>query len=130
MKLMDTFISQEANVEESQTIQISLEFPDEHLVAISDAADMIACECPSYLVRLLKEVREFRRYTTECIERFPNDTDTHEWLASRANQVEVLLSLTIYELLEKENLVENYNQLNLKRLSERNRAIALEEIIS
>jgi hypothetical protein len=130
MKLMDTFISQEANVEESQTIQISLEFPDEHLVAISDAADMIACECPSYLVRLLKEVREFRRYTTECIERFPNDTATHEWLASRANQVEVLLSLTIYELLEKENLVENYNQLNLKRLSERNRAIALEEIIS
>ncbi len=49
-----------------QTLEFSLELSDEQLVAICEAADVIACECPSYLVRLLHEVREFRRYTTEC----------------------------------------------------------------
>lgn len=114
--------------EQPQTIQLSLEFSDEHLLAISEAADVIACECPSYLVRLLKEVREFKKYTSDCMERFPADAATHHWLASRANQVELLLSVTIYELLQKEQLIDEDNHLNLKRLSERNREIALAQI--
>ncbi len=119
----------ETMIDPKQTIQISSELTDENLLAICEAADVIACECPSYLVRLLNDVREFRRYTNECIERFPSDAETHHWLSSRANQVEMLLSLTIYELLQKENLLDENNQLNLQQLSDRNRAIALSKIL-
>jgi hypothetical protein len=117
-------------IDSSQNLQLSLEFSDEQLLALCEAADVIACECPSYLVRLLHEVREFRRYTSECIERFPEDTATHEWLSNRAAQVEMLLSITILEFLEKENLLDNHNQLNLNRLSERSRKLALSKVLN
>jgi hypothetical protein len=112
----------------SQTIQISPEFPDEQLLAICEAADVIACECPSYLVQILNQVREFRRYTKECIDHFPDNAATHHWLSEQVNQVEMLLCLTIYELLQKENLIDEDNQLNLQQLSQRNRAIALSKV--
>lgn len=110
-----------------QTFEFSLELTDEQLMAICEAADVIACECPSYLVRLLNEVREFRRYTAECIDRFPEDAPTHDWLSSRASQVEMLLSLTILEFLRRENLLDSSNHLNLKELSERSRLLALSQ---
>lgn len=115
--------------EQVQSIQLSFEFSDEHLLAISEATDVIACDCPGYLVRLLKEVREFKKYTSDCIEQFPSDAATHEWLSSRARQVELLLSLTIYELLEKEDLIDGDRHINLNRLSERNRELALKKTI-
>lgn len=112
------------------SIQISSEISDDELVAISDAADVIACECPSYLVRLLQQVREFRRYTNDCIERFPEDAPTHHWLSQEAIQVEALLSQTIIELMRKENLIDEHNQLCLAQLSERARTLALVDIHS
>lgn len=116
-------------IDQSQTIQISCELSDEQLYAICQAADVIACECPAYLVRLLQEVREFKRYTNDCIEQFPEDADAHHWLSSRVTQVESLLALTIFEFLHKENLLDESHQLNLQRLAERNRQIALTKVI-
>jgi len=118
--------------EQSQTLEISQtspEFSDDQLVAICEAADVIACECPSYLVQLLKEVKEFRRYTTECGERFPDNSDSHHWLSNRASQLEKLLSQTIYEFFQKENLLDEDNRINLQRLSERNRIVALGSVV-
>ncbi len=100
-------------------IQISLELSDEQLVAISESIQVIACECPSYLIRLLQEVRSFWHYTNECIERFPEDIETHKFLSSRAKDMELLLSSTILEFLEKENLLDPNNHLNLDKLAQR-----------
>lgn len=107
--------------ERPETIQVSTTLSNEALVAICEAADVIGCECPSYLVRLLQEVREFRRYTSECCDRFPEDQETHGWLSDQATQVESLLSQTIFELFQREDLLDQNNQLDLSQLSERSR---------
>lgn len=113
-----------------RTIQISLNFSDEQLVAISESIHVLACECPSYLIRLLQEVRSFSHYTNECIERFPEDVETHQLLSSRAKQMELLLSSTILEFLQKENLLEANNQLNLDKLAQRSHELVLSNKIA
>ncbi|MBD1862810.1 MULTISPECIES: hypothetical protein [Trichocoleus] len=106
-------------------IRISSELSDADLYAICEAADVLACECPSYLVRLVQEVRAFRQYTTDCIQQFPEDATTHHWLTGRAKQVESLLCQTIVELLQKENLIDEQDQVCLTQLSDRSRSLAL-----
>lgn len=105
-----------------------LEFSDEALIEICTAANVIACECPGYLARLLRQVRAFRKYTSNCIEQFPEDAETHQWLISQAKQVEQLLVQTMLELMQKEELLDSNGQLLLERLSERAQAIALAQI--
>ncbi len=111
-----------------QKIHLSAELSEEQLVAISEAADVIACQCPSYLVRLLQEVREFHRYTNECIQTFPDDAQIHDWLAGRAAQLELFLSQVIFELLQREQLLDGDNNLCLAQLNERARSLALQQI--
>ncbi|WP_171575315.1 hypothetical protein [Leptolyngbya sp. Cla-17] len=104
------------------------ELSDEALIEICRAAEVIACECPGYLARLLRQVRTFRAYTTSCIEQFPIDTETHLWLADRATQVESILLQTMIELMQKENLIDDAHQVSLDRLSERARATMLKQV--
>ncbi|HEY9860816.1 MAG TPA: hypothetical protein V6D16_15015 [Candidatus Obscuribacterales bacterium] len=118
-------LTHQSLIHQSMKIQISTELSDEDLYAICEAADVLACECPSYLVRLVQEVRAFRQYTSDCIQQFPEDAATHHWLTSRAKQVETLLCQTILELLQKEELIDEQNQVCLTRLSERARSLAL-----
>ncbi|MBW4574299.1 MAG: hypothetical protein KME08_03350 [Aphanothece sp. CMT-3BRIN-NPC111] len=113
---------------QSQVIQVSPEFSDEQLLAICEAAEVLACKCPAYLVKLLQEVKEFRRYTHECMEKFPEDTATHEWLEQKSSEMELLLSKTIFEFLQKENFLDEENQLCLNQLYERTHAIAIGKI--
>ena len=113
-----------------QTIQVSQQFSDEQLLAICEAADVIACQCPSYLVHLLKEVKEFHRYTAECIQTSPEDASIHDWLSNRAAQMELMLSQTIFELLQRENLIDEQNNLDLHKMAERARAIALRQTVA
>lgn len=114
----------------SQIIQVSQQLSDEQLSAICEAADVIACQCPSYLVHLLKEVKEFHRYTKDCIQTSPEDASVHDWLGSRAAQIELMLSQTIFELLQRENLIDDQNNLDLGKMSERARAIALRQTVA
>lgn len=101
---------------------------DENLVEICRAAQVIACECPAYIARLLRQVRVFREYTTNCIEQFPNDADTHKWLASRALEVEEILFRTMVELMQKEGLIDEEQNVSLDKLSERAQEIVLKQI--
>jgi hypothetical protein len=114
----------------SQTIQVSQQFSDEQLLAICEAADVIACQCPSYLVHLLKEIKEFHRYTEECIQTSPEDASVHDWLSSRASQLELMLSQIIFDLLQRENLIDEQNNLDLHKMAERARAIALQQTVA
>lgn len=111
-----------------EKIQLETEFSDEQLLMICENAGVIACECPSYLVHLLQQVRVFRNYTTDCVEQFPEDTVIHEWLSGRASQLETMLTQTILEFLRKENLINEDNQLSLQQLAERSRASALRRV--
>lgn len=61
----------------------------------------------------------------ECIERFPEDVETHKFLSGRAKDMELLLSSTILEFLEKENLLDPNNQLNLDKLAQRTHELVL-----
>ncbi|HEY9747609.1 MAG TPA: hypothetical protein V6C63_02830 [Allocoleopsis sp.] len=114
----------------SETIQVSQQLSDEQLLAICEAADVLACQCPTYLVHLLKEVKEFHRYTEDCINASPEDAAVHDWLSSRAAQVELMLSQIIFELLQRENLIDEQNNLDLNKMAERARAIALQQTIA
>ncbi|UBF28566.1 hypothetical protein K9N68_12215 [Kovacikia minuta CCNUW1] len=104
------------------------ELTDEGLVEICRAAEVIACECPGYIARILRQVRTFQHYTTNCIEQFPEDAETHRWLAERAGQVEKLLFQTMIELMQKENLIDESEHILLDKLSERARETALKQV--
>lgn len=114
-------------VASNNTIQLT-ELTDENLLEICRAAQVIACECPAYIARILRQVRVFRDYTTNCIEQFPQDTETHQWLASRALEVEDLLFRTMVELMQREGLIDSQSNVCLDQLSDRARAIVLKQI--
>lgn len=101
---------------------------DELLIEICRAAEVIACECPGYIARLLRQVRAFRQYTTQCIEQFPADVETHQWLAGQAEAVEKILFQTMVELMQKEGLVDEAQQILLDKLSDRAHKIVLKQI--
>lgn len=111
-----------------QTIKLTTEPSDELLRTICEAADVIACECPGYLVRLLRQARIFRNYTNSCIETFPEDEATHRWLSEQAKQWESLIYATICELLEREQLLERTGEVSLAKLHDRSRTIAMKQL--
>lgn len=111
-----------------QTIQLTSEPSDELLRTICEAADVIACECPGYLVRLLRQARIFRNYTNSCIETFPEDEATHRWLSEQAKQWESSIYATICELMEREQLLERAGEVSLGKLQERARANAMKQL--
>ena len=104
------------------------DFSDDDLLEICRAADVIACECPGYVARLLRQVRSFRSYTLSCIEQFPKDAETHEWLASQAERVDQILWETMVVLMKQEGLVDDSGQVKLESMSARARAIALKQV--
>ncbi len=104
------------------------ELSDDTLLEICRSAEVIACECPGYIARILRQVRSFRYYTTSCIEQFPEDTETHQWLAERAAQVEEILFQTMVELMQKEDLIDDDRQVHLDKLSQRAQEIVLKQI--
>lgn len=109
------------------TIQLT-ELTDEALLEICRAAQVIACECPAYIARLLRQVRVFREYTTNCLEQFPDDLETHQWLSSQAQEVEKILFQTMIELMRREGLIDANHYVSLDKVSDRAREIVLKQI--
>jgi len=109
------------------TVQLT-ELTDESLLEICRAAQVIACECPAYIARILRQVRVFREYTTSCIEQFPNDAATHQWLSARSVEVEDILFQTMIELMQREGLIDENRTVALDKLSDRAREIVMKQI--
>ena len=82
----------------------------EAVMELEKHADMIECQCPNKLVGILQHVREFTDYTDECIEKYPEDSDTHKWLKSSAINIDQLLSTTIIQLARLEGFIDENNQ--------------------
>lgn len=110
-----------------QPVSLSPDIPDEQLTAICEAVQVIACDCPGYLARLLQGMREFKHYTESCIQQYPEDAATHQWLSEQIQESERLVSEIIFELLQREQLIDESNQLHLGQLAARARAIALQQ---
>lgn len=101
---------------------------DELLLAICESVNVIACECPGYLVKLLREVKKFRLYTQSCKEHFPENADVHDWLGKQITSVESLLTLTMIEFLHKEELLDEKGRLNSDALLDRVRLASLKSL--
>lgn len=105
------------------------ELTDETLLEICQAAEVIACECPGYLASILRQIRAFHTYTLNCIEQFPEDEETHIWLAAQTEIVQKLLWKTTVELMRREDLIDTAsNKIILDRIKERAQQSALRQI--
>lgn len=93
------------------TVQDGSQISDQAIIELEKHADMIECQCPNKLIELLRQVREFRDYTTECIEKYPEDRDTHKWLRSSAINIDQLLSTTIIQLARFEGFIDGENRI-------------------
>ncbi|WP_088892879.1 hypothetical protein [Leptolyngbya ohadii] len=101
---------------------------DEQLIAICEYAEVISCKCPAYLAGLLQQVKDFRSYTTDCANFSPEDAATHAWLGDRASQMEAFLIQTIFELMEREGLLDEAGQPDFSRLAQASRSGALQQM--
>ncbi len=81
------------------------------LTELSKNADMIECECPTYLIEILHKVRAFSAYTKECIVKYPKDSSTHMWLQTSAKNIDAMLSNTIVQLARMEGFVDDQNKI-------------------
>lgn len=93
------------------TVQDGSQISDEAVGELDKHADMIECQCPKKLIDILHQVREFQKYTEECIEKYPEDRDTHKWLKSSAINIDQLLSTTIIQLARFEGFIDEENQI-------------------
>lgn len=73
-------------------------------------ASIIACECPRHLISILDKIREFQEYEKSCINRLPQDKETHEWLYQSARNLDQMLSATIVQLARLEGMVDEQNR--------------------
>ena len=102
------------------------DFSNAQLEAICEAAQVIACECPAHLVDLFRRVRQFRRYTQEdCLVLVPEAAATHQWLSDQMLPLEAALAQVLTEFLQREQLLDEQQQVDLAKLAQRNRQAAL-----
>ncbi|MEP1938012.1 MAG: hypothetical protein ABJK11_00485 [Balneola sp.] len=93
------------------TVEDGLQISTEAVEELKKHADMIECECPNKLLDILEVVRDFTSYTDDCIEKYPDDRDTHKWLRSSAINLDQLLSTTLIQLARYEGFIDSNNQI-------------------
>lgn len=93
------------------TVEDGNQISEDAVNELEKHADMIECQCPSKLIEILEKVREFTKYTDECIEKYPEDRDTHKWLKSSAINIDQLLSTTIIQLARFEGFIDEENKI-------------------
>ena len=92
------------------TVQDGMQLSEEAIEALQTHADMIECECPHKLIEILNVVRDFEDYTEECIEKYPDDRETHLWLKSSAINIDQLISTTLIQLARIEGFINSDNE--------------------
>ncbi|BBH52562.1 hypothetical protein [Fluviispira sanaruensis] len=84
---------------------------DETVHLLSQNSDMIECKCPEKLLHILAVVRDFKSYTVNCIDLYPNDAKVHLWLKSSADNLDKLLSATLLQLARMEGFIDENNHI-------------------
>ncbi|HBQ60660.1 MAG TPA: hypothetical protein DD671_13835 [Balneolaceae bacterium] len=93
------------------TVEDGTQVSEEAAKELRKHADMIECQCPNKLLDILEVVRDFERYTENCIEKYPEDRDTHKWLKSSAINLDQLLSTTLIQLARIEGFIDEENKI-------------------
>jgi hypothetical protein len=93
------------------TVEDGAQISDEAIEKLKEHVDMIECECPAKLIEILDQVRNFTEYTTECIEKFPEDKSVHKWLRSSSLNIDQLLSTTLIQLARFEGFINEDNEI-------------------
>lgn len=93
------------------TVEDGAQISDEAANELRKHADMIECQCPNKLLDILNVVRDFTRYTEDCIEKYPEDRDVHKWLKSSSMNLDQLLSTTLIQLARYEGFIDENNQV-------------------
>ncbi|MDX1639126.1 MAG: hypothetical protein R3281_14260 [Balneolaceae bacterium] len=93
------------------TVEDGSQVSEEELRELRKHADMIECECPARLMEILEQIRAFTEYTTECIEKYPEDKATHKWLRSSSMNIDQLLSTTLIQQARIEGFINENNEI-------------------
>ena len=93
------------------TVDDGNQISPEAIEELKKHADMIECECPTKLMDILEQVREFTEYTESCIEKYPEDKATHKWLKSSSMNIDQLLSTTLIQLARFEGFINENNEI-------------------
>ncbi|SMO93314.1 hypothetical protein [Gracilimonas mengyeensis] len=93
------------------TVKDGVQISNEAAEELRKHADMIECQCPNKLLDILEQVREFTDYTEGCIEKYPEDRETHRWLKSSAMNLDQLLSTTLIQLARFEGFINEDNEI-------------------
>jgi len=93
------------------TVEDGNQISQEALEELEKHADMIECECPSKLMEILDQIRDFTEYTEQCIEKYPEDKATHKWLKSSSMNLDQLISTTLIQLARYEGFINENNEI-------------------
>jgi len=93
------------------TVEDGNQISQEALEELEKHADMIECECPSKLMEILNQIRDFTEYTEQCIEKYPEDKATHKWLKSSSMNLDQLISTTLIQLARYEGFINENNEI-------------------
>jgi hypothetical protein len=93
------------------TVEDGVQISEEAVEELRKHADMIECQCPNKLIDILDVVRDFTRYTEHCIDKYPEDRDTHKWLKSSAMNIDQLISTTLIQLARFEGFINENNEI-------------------
>ncbi len=93
------------------TVEDGSQISEEAVEELKKHADMIECECPAKLMQILEQVRDFTKYTEQCIEKYPEDKATHKWLKSSSMNIDQLLSTTLIQLARYEGFINEDNEI-------------------
>lgn len=93
------------------TVEDGSQISKEAIEELQKHTDMIECQCPNRLIQVLEMVRDFTDYTTECIEKYPDDEATHRWLRSSSLNIDQLLSTTLIQLARMEGFINEHNEI-------------------
>jgi len=93
------------------TVEDGNQISPEAIEELKKHADMIECECPTRLMKILEQVRDFTEYTEQCIDKYPEDKATHKWLKSSSMNIDQLLSTTLIQLARYEGFINEDNEI-------------------
>ncbi|MEO8935655.1 MAG: MerR family transcriptional regulator [Burkholderiaceae bacterium] len=79
-------------------------YDDAELVALTEIASSVACECPRHLAEIVTMLVGFELYSTECASRSPADAALHRHLGEVTGVARTLLEQALSRVIAEEGL--------------------------
>jgi hypothetical protein len=103
----------------SRYLSISPDLTDAELLAICNIALTSALGCPTYLARILRDLRHFVIQTDAHPTAFTQNSLNQQWVNEEVSELAQSLATILVEYLRREGLVDKHNHLDLIQLAER-----------